>query len=157
PLPDPNHLPPPERLSQYAAVALFVERARAARPDFVVTAANAPAIAEICWRLDGLPLAIELAASRIKVLPPEALLARLSTRLAMLTGGARDLEERQRTMRATLAWSDDLLAPDERALFCRLSVFAGGCTLEAAEAVCAAPEGGEPLQMDVLEGLGALV
>jgi predicted ATPase len=157
PLPDPGHLPPPERLAQYAAVALFVERAQAARPDFAVTAANAPAVAEICARLDGLPLALELAATRVKLLPPDALLARLASRLQLLTGGPRDLEERQRTMRATIAWSVGLLAPAERTLFRRLSVFVGGCTLEAAEAVCAAPEGAAPLELDLLDGLGALV
>jgi predicted ATPase/class 3 adenylate cyclase len=157
PLPDPRHLPAPERLSQYTAVALFVERARQARPDFAVTAANAPAIAEICARLDGLPLAIELAAARVRLLPPEALLGRLSSRLHLLTGGSRDLEERQRTMRAAIAWSEGLLGPEERVLFRRLAVFVGGCTLEAAEAVCAAPEGAEPLGIDLLDGLGALV
>jgi hypothetical protein len=108
---DPQHVPAPERLSQYAAMALFVERARDARPDFAVTAATAAAIAEICARLDGLPLAIELAAAREKLLPPAALLARLSSRLKLLTGGARDLEERQRTMRATIAWSEGLRSP----------------------------------------------
>jgi predicted ATPase/class 3 adenylate cyclase len=157
PLPDPSHLPPPERVSQYAAVALFVERAQAARPDFAVTTTNTPAIAEICARLDGLPLAIELAAARVKVLPPEALLARLSSRLTLLTGGPRDLEARQQTMRATIAWSEDLLAPAEQVLFRRLSVFVGGCTLEAAEEVCAAPEAVEPLGIDLLDGLAALV
>jgi predicted ATPase len=102
----PGQVPSPESLSQYAAVALFIERAQAARPDFAVTAANAPAIADICARLDGLPLAIELAGARVRVLPPEALLGRLSAQLKLLTGGARDLEERQQTMRATLTWSD---------------------------------------------------
>jgi tetratricopeptide (TPR) repeat protein len=102
-------------------------------------------------------LALELAATRVKLLPPDALLARLSSRLQLLTGGPRDLEERQRTMRATLAWSAGLLSPEERILFRRLSVFVGGCTLEAAETVCAAPEGAEPLSIDLLDGLGALV
>jgi predicted ATPase/Tfp pilus assembly protein PilF len=149
--------PAPERLSQYAAVALFIERARDALPDFQVTNATAPAIAEICARLDGLPLAIELAAAKIKLLPPPALLQRLERRLPMLTGGARDLEERQQTMRNTLAWSSSLLQPEEQRLFQRLGVFVGGWTLEAAEAVCTTPAGAEPLGLDVLEGLSALV
>jgi predicted ATPase/class 3 adenylate cyclase len=147
----------PEQLTQYAAVALFIERARDARSNFVMTSANAPAIAEVCARLDGLPLAIELAAARVRVLPPEALLARLPAQLKLLTGGARDAEERQQTMRATIAWSKALLKPAERVLFRRLAVFVGGCTLEAAEEVCAASDGDEPLGIDVLEGLSALV
>jgi predicted ATPase len=146
-----------ERLTQYAAVTLFLQRALDARPDFALTTANAPVVAEICARLDGLPLAIELAAARVKLLPPHQLLQRLERRLPLLTGGAQDLLERQRTMRATLAWSEDLLTPTDRVLFRRLAVFVGGCTLEAAEAVCAAPEGAEPLGMEVLEGLSALV
>jgi predicted ATPase/class 3 adenylate cyclase/Tfp pilus assembly protein PilF len=157
PLPDPGHLPAPEGLAQCAAVALFIERAQETKPDFAVTAANAPAIAAICARLDGLPLAIELAAARVRVLPPEALLARLAAQLQLLTGGARDLEVRQQTMRAAIAWSEDLLSAAERVLFRRLAVFVGGCTLEAAEAVCAAPEGAEPLELDVLDGLSTLV
>jgi predicted ATPase/class 3 adenylate cyclase/Tfp pilus assembly protein PilF len=157
PLPAPGHRLPPERLSQYAAVALFIERAQAARADFAVTAANAPAIAEICARLDGLPLAIELAAARVRLLPPDALLARLAQGLHLLSGGARDLEARQQTMRATIAWSEALLTPEERVLFQRLAVFVGGCALEAAEAVCAAPAGAAPLQRDLFDGLAALV
>ena len=157
PLPDPRHLPNLEALSQYAAVALFIERAQAAKPDFAATAANAPAIAQICAQLDGLPLALELAAARVKVLPPEALLARLTHSLQLLSGGARDLEERQQTMRAAIAWSEALLAPEEQALFRRLAVFVGGCTLAAAEAICVAPEGTPPLRRDVLEGMSLLV
>ena len=103
-LPDLAYPPPPERLTQYEAVRLFVERARAVKPDFSVTNENAPAVAEICVRLDGLPLAIELAAARIRLLPPRAMLARLGSRLKLLTGGARNLPERQRTLRAIPTW-----------------------------------------------------
>jgi predicted ATPase/class 3 adenylate cyclase len=156
-LPDPQHLPPLEQLAQYAAVALFVERAQAAQEEFRITSANAPAVAAICARLDGLPLAIELAAARVKLLPPPALLARLEMQLAILTSGARDLDERQRTMRSTLAWSYDLLAPEEQRLFRRLAVFMGGCTLEAAEAVCSVPARAAALELDVLDGLSTLV
>ncbi len=134
-LPDLRHLPESEELLQYAAVSLFVQRVRAILPTFQVTAANARAIAEICVRLDGLPLAIELAAARIKLLPPLALLARLSQRLQVLTGGARTLPARQQTLRNTLKWSYDLLDAGEQRLFRRLAVFVGGWTLEAVEAV----------------------
>ena len=153
-LPDPERLPSLERLTQYEAVRLFVERAQDARPDFSVTNENAPAVAEICARLDGLPLAIELAAARIKVLPPQKMLDRLRDRLKLLTRGARDLPERQRTLRATMEWSYALLEEDEKALFARLSVFAGGRTLEAIEAICDA-EGDLPV--DVLDGVESLV
>src|SRR6185369_130388 len=112
------------------------ERARAARKSFELTERNAAAVAEVCRRLDGLPLAIELAAARLRLLSPEALLARLDERLRLLTGGARDLPERQQTMRAAVAWSDDLLEDGQRKIFYRMSVFAGGFTVEAAEAVC---------------------
>ena len=135
-LPDPANLPDAEALSQYEAVELFVERARAVKADFAITNANAPAVAEICVRLDGLPLAIELAAARAKLLSPQALLARLEQRFDLLTGGPRDQPERRQTLRATIDWSYGLLGPDEQTLFTRLAVFAGGCTLEAAEAVC---------------------
>jgi class 3 adenylate cyclase len=133
PMPDLAHLPSLERLNQYDAVRLFIERAQAVRPGFTVTNANAPAVAEICHRLDGLPLAIELAAACVKVLPPAALLKRLERRLPLLTGGARTSPARQQTMRAAIAWSHGLLTADEQVLFRRLAVFPGGCTLDAAE------------------------
>nr|MBF6590632.1 helix-turn-helix domain-containing protein [Ktedonobacterales bacterium] len=154
---DPGLAQAPEHLMTYAAAALFVERARAVRPDFALSAENAPTVARICARLDGLPLAIELASARIKLLSPSGLLARLEHGLGFLVGGARDLSERQQAMRSTLAWSENLLSAEERVLFRRLAVFVGGCTLEVAEAVCAAPEGAPPLGVEVLEGLSALV
>jgi predicted ATPase/class 3 adenylate cyclase len=153
-LPDPERLPSVQHLTHYEAVRLFVERAQAAKADFSVTNENAPAVAEICYRLDGLPLAIELAAARIKVLSPQKMLERLGNRLKFLTGGARDLPERQRTLRSTIEWSYGLLEEGEKVLFARLSVFAGGYTLEAIEAVCDA-EGDLPV--DALDGLGSLV
>jgi predicted ATPase/class 3 adenylate cyclase len=153
-VPNPRRLPPPERFTHYEAVRLFIERAKAVKPDFEVTDENAPAVAEICARLDGLPLAIELAAARIKLLPPKAMLGRLGSRLKLLTGGARDLPERQRTLRGALEWSHDLLDEGERTLFARLSVFSGGRTLEAIEAVCNA---NGDLPVDVLEGISSLL
>jgi tetratricopeptide (TPR) repeat protein len=135
-------------------VALFVERATAIDADFAITNENAVTIAEICVRLDGLPLAIELAAARIRLLSPQALLARLERRLPLLTGGARDLPARQQTLRGTIAWSHDLLDEPERVLFRRLSIFMGGCTLDAVAAVCNV-EG--DLGLDVLDRLGSLV
>jgi len=142
-----------EEVARYPAVDLFVQRARALAPDFALTPANAPTVAAICRRLDGLPLAIELAAARIKLLPPRALLDRLDDRLRVLSGGPPHLPERQRTLRGALDWSYDLLAADEQGLFGRLAVFAGGCTLEAAEAVCSAPG---PSRASVLDGLAVL-
>jgi predicted ATPase/class 3 adenylate cyclase len=153
-LPDPKHLPDVVTLSQYEAVALFILRTQAVKPEFQVSNANARAIAQICARLDGLPLAIELAAARSKLLPPQALLARLGKRLAVLTTGARDAPARQQTLHNTIAWSYDLLAPDEQRLFRRLAVFAGGCTLEAAEAVCNAQG---DLEIDVLDAVARLI
>jgi len=125
-LPDLKRPPPLERLTQYEAVGLFLERARAVKPDFKVTNESAPAVAEICVRLDGLPLAIELAAARIKMLPPRVMLQRLGSRLKLLTGGARDLPERQRTLRGTIEWSHALLDEGEQLLLARLAVFSGG-------------------------------
>jgi predicted ATPase/DNA-binding CsgD family transcriptional regulator len=142
-LPDLAQLPDHEHLAQYAAVSLFLQRAQAHKLDFQLTPTNTHAIAEICVRLDGLPLAIELAAARIRLLPPQALLTRLSERFQVLTGGSRTLPERQQTLRNTIKWSYDLLNEEEQRLFRRLSVFVGGCTLEAAETVCAALDDGD--------------
>jgi predicted ATPase len=154
PLPSPGALFSPSTLTAYPSIALFVQRAAAVRPDFALTPANAGAVVEICRRLDGLPLAIELAAARIKILPPGQLLARIERPLELLTGGARDRPERQQTLRQTIKWSYDLLSPSEQKLFRRLSVFAGGCTLEAAEAVC---DTAEDLGVAVLDGVSSLV
>jgi predicted ATPase/DNA-binding CsgD family transcriptional regulator len=140
-VPDLTPLPPTDSLPDYAAVALFLQRAQAVQPTFQLTSANARPLAEICVRLDGLPLAIELAAARIKLLSPQALLARLSQRFAVLTSGARDAPGRQQTLHNTIEWSYQLLDPSERRLFRRLSVFVGGCMLEGVEAVCAAWDG----------------
>ncbi len=151
PDPDPARLPAVEALGQAPAVRLLMERARRVRPDLALTPQNAAAVAAICHRLDGLPLAIELAAARVKVLPPGALLARLDKRLPLLVGGARDLPARQRTMRDAIAWSYDLLDAGEQQLFRRLAVFAGGWTLEAAEGGCG--EGDPGAVLDVLASL----
>ena len=153
-LPDSKHLPETASLLQYAAVALFVQRAQAIKPDFQLTASNAQTIAKICLHLDGLPLAIELAAARLKLLSPLALLARLSQRLRVLTDGVQDAPVRQQTLRNTLAWSYDLLSADEQRLFRRLSVFVGGCTLEAIEAVCSALGNGA---LSALQGVASLI
>jgi predicted ATPase/class 3 adenylate cyclase len=152
-LPDPAHLPSLAGLSQFEAVALFVERATAVKPDFQVTNENAPAVAEICARLDGLPLAIELAAARVKILSPEAMLARLEHSLTFLSGGSRDLPQRQRTLRDAIAWSYDILEERERRLFARMAAFVGGLSLQAVDAVC--NPGGE-LDLDALEGVASL-
>ena len=151
-VPDAGHPPPAGMAARYAAVRLFRDRAVAARPAFRVTARNAPAVAQLCARLDGLPLALELAAARVRVLPVEELAARLEDRFRLLTGGSRAAPPRQRTLRATLDWSHDLLSAPERALFRRLSVFAGGWTLAAAEAVCAGADG-EGIAPDEVLGL----
>src|SRR5574341_1092978 len=151
-LPEKGRQPTLAVLSQYESVALFIQRAKAARPDFEISEDNAPAVAEICVRLDGLPLAIELAAARSRMLAPQAMLEKLSSRLKALTGGARDLPARQQTLRGAIDWSYDLLDEQEQRLFARLGVFAGGWTLDAAEAVCA-----EDLPLDVLDGLESLL
>ncbi len=140
-------------LSQYAAVRLFIERALAVRPGFTVTNANAPAVAAISARLHGMPLAIELAAARMKLLSPEAILARLEHQLDVLAAGARDLPARQQTLRGAIAWSYDLLDDEARRLLDRLSVFAGSCDLDAAEAVCGPSS---EIGGDVIDGLMAL-
>ena len=153
-LPDPRSIPPLDALARLPAVALFVERAQAAKHDFALTKENAPAVVAICARLDGLPLAIELAAARIKLLSPSAMLARLERCLNLLTGGARDLPARQQTLRGTVEWSYSLLNAAEQTLFRRLSVFVGGCTLEGVEAVC---DTKGDLGLDVLDGMASMV
>jgi predicted ATPase len=151
-------LPPLEQLTQYDAVRLFLERAQAVKPDFKVTGETAAAVAEICARLDGLPLAIELAAARVKLLPPAALLTRLDHRLNLLVGGPRDQTPRQQTLRATIDWSYHLLTLEQQAVFRRLGVFTGGWTLQAAEAVCNTAADSSQLQaLDILAVLGVLV
>jgi predicted ATPase/Tfp pilus assembly protein PilF len=161
-LPNAQDLPPLELLTQYEAVRLFIERATEVKADFQVTNDNAPAVAAICVRLDGLPLAIELAAARVRMLSPDALLSRLSQRLRVLTGGAKDLPARQQTLRNTIEWSYDLLDEDEKQLFWRMAPFSGGSSLEALEAVCNAEalqiEGqlGKPA-IDVFEGASSLL
>jgi predicted ATPase/DNA-binding CsgD family transcriptional regulator len=153
-VPDLSLLPAGQDLAQVATVALFLERARAVQSDFQMTRANAHTLAGICARLEGLPLAVELAAARIKLLPPQALLSRLEHRLEVLTSGAQDLPARQQTLRNTLQWSYDLLGAEEQRLFRWLSVFAGGFTLEAATAVYTS--GSEP-RLDVLTGVASLL
>jgi predicted ATPase/DNA-binding SARP family transcriptional activator len=153
--PDPNLLPTLDQLATYDAVQLFVERARAVKTSFALSPDNAAAVAAICGKLDGLPLAIELAAARLRVLPPQHILSQLNSRLLLLTGGARDAPARQRTLRDTIDWSYALLTVAEQALFRQLAVFAGGCTLAAAEAVAGAgvPAPDHPGILDGLESL----
>jgi predicted ATPase/class 3 adenylate cyclase len=151
-LPDQRDATDLQGITASEAVMLFMERAQAVNPSFALTDANAPVVAEICRRVDGLPLAIELAAARSRLLSPRALLARLERRLQLLKGGARDLPARQQTLRATIDWSYALLEAGEQTLFARLAVFAGGCAMEAAEVVCDLDGG-----LDVLAGLEGLV
>jgi predicted ATPase/DNA-binding CsgD family transcriptional regulator len=151
--PDLGHLPVLEDLTRYAAVTLFVQRARAVKPTFAVTPALASVIAAICARLDGIPLALELAAARIKALTPQNVLARLDKSLALLTQGATDLPERQQTMRRAITWSYELLDVPEQRLFRRLAVFASGWTLEAAEAICGENDAEATLILDRLTTL----
>lgn len=153
-LPDLAALPPPQVLARIPAVALLLERAQAVLPSFALTPANAPSIAAICHRLDGLPLALELAAARLKLFSPQMLLAQLEQRRLSLTSGPADLPKRQQALRDALAWSYDLLQPDEQALFRRLAVFVGGCPLEAVEQVCGAS--GARAQ-DTFQALAALL
>jgi predicted ATPase/DNA-binding CsgD family transcriptional regulator len=163
----------PEALQQYSAIALFQQCAASVRPNFAITPANAAAVVDICSRLDGLPLAIELVAARVKMLQPHAILHRLEHRLQLLTGGPQDLPTRQQTLRSAIEWSYDLLTGEEQVLFRRLAVFVGGCTLEAAEAICARLEEQNPgltaepnnnpqsairnPQSNVLDGIGSLI
>lgn len=148
-------------VAAYASVRLFVARARAVQPDFALTETNAPAVARICRHLDGLPLAIELAAARVRILSPEALLMRLDRRLPLLTGGARDLPARQQTLRAAIDWSYELLTEEEQAVFRRLAVFSGGCTLDAAATVAFEPGGTDAgnrgASVTALDALASLV
>ncbi len=153
-LPDLTQLPGIEALPHYAAVALFLQRAQAITSDFQLTSSNARAVAEICTRLDGLPLAIELAAARLNLLSPQALLARLEHRLAILTSKRRDVPAWQQTLRDTIEWSYSLLTPEEQRLFRRLSVFVGGCQLSAVEAVCTALG---DVSANVLDGVASLL
>jgi len=154
-LPDRSRAQKVVEFTRYEAIRLFIERAQAAMPDFTVSDRNAHAVAEICHRLDGLPLAIELAAARVNVFSPQALLARLEHRLDVLTRGPRDLPVRQQTLRRAIAWSYDLLTPDEQLLFRRLAVFGGGCTVTAIEAVLRS--GGPDASLDVVDGIASLV
>ncbi len=151
-VPDPGHLPDPQQLAAFDSVALFVERAQDVRADFTLNADNAEAVSEICARLDGLPLAIELAAARVRVLSPQAIAQRLDSRLALLSGGARNLPERQQTLRGAIAWSHDMLDEGDQRFFARFAVFVGGADLSAVEeVVCEAEQAGSAL--DDIESL----
>lgn len=156
-LPPPGQLPTSEVLAQYGAVSLFLQRARSTMPSLHLTATNLHAIAEICRLLDGLPLAIELAAARVRLLPPQALLSHLKHGLQVLSDGARTLPERQQTLHNTLKWSYELLSSEEQCLFRRLSVFSGGWTLDAAEAIWRVGRETESRHLSVFEGVAALL
>ncbi len=149
--PDPKQTLSLEALTHFAAIELFKQRAQSVQPDFTINHENAKAVAEICYRLDGLPLAIELAAARLKIFSPQAILARLEKRFELLKGGPRDVPARHQTLRQAIAWSDDLLEAEEKILFRRLAVFAGGCSLDAAEAICG------DFADATLDGIAALV
>jgi predicted ATPase/DNA-binding XRE family transcriptional regulator len=142
-VPDASRLPPLQGMSRYEAVQLFVERARDTKPDFELTEENVGAVAEVCRRLDGLPLALELAAARIRIFTPQSLSGRLQNTLQVLTADDKDIPARQQTLRAAIGWSHDLLSEGEKELFMELAIFAGGCTLEAIEAICAGQQIGE--------------
>jgi len=152
--PNPKHGVTLAALTQYAAIKLFVQRAAAVKPGFVLTPENAPAVAEICFRLDGLPLAIELAAARLKLFSPQTMLARLGSRFELLKGGARDMPARHHTLQQAIAWSYDLLRTEEKSFFRRLAVFSGGCSFEAVEAVWRAQN---DLTCSALDGVAALI
>ncbi len=157
-LPRPADVSSPAALAEAPAITLFMQRAREVKPDFALTATNAPIVATICTRLDGLPLALELAAPRLRLLPPKALLARLDHCLPLLSDGAGDLPARQRTMRDAIAWSYHLLQPDEQTLFRQLAVFAGGCAVDAVQDVCRGHTGDTATSEDAaLRWLGALL
>nr|PZN48829.1 MAG: hypothetical protein DIU68_21055 [Chloroflexota bacterium] len=151
-LPHPARLPPVDELTHYSAISLFVDRAQAVKPDFALTPSNASAVAAICARLDGLPLAIELISARVKLLPPAALLERLHGPLLLRSDGLRDLDPRHRTLNAAIDWSYRLLNAGEQTLFRRLGIFVGGWTMEAAEAVCL-----QNLNLSLMDGLAALL
>jgi non-specific serine/threonine protein kinase len=152
-LPDAQRLPAAERLSEYEAIQLFIDRACSVRPGFALTAQNAQVLAQVCIRLDGIPLAIELAASRVTVLSVDQIHARLNDQLNLLTGGSRTALPRQQTLRAATDWSYNLLSPAEKTLFHRLAVFSGGWTLEAAEAICIGHGLEQARVLELLSGL----
>ena len=155
--PNPEQLPALDQLEKADSIRLFVERAATAKPGFTLTNVNAFSLAQICYRLDGIPLAIELAASRVKVLSPDQIAARLDDRFRLLTGGSRTALPRQQTLRAMIDWSYSLLSDQEKVLFRRLAVFVGGWTLEAAESICSSLVQSDILSEDVLDLLTRLV